>query len=784
MAQNKSRKINIVLIIAVLAVAGFIFFSTANYASAQECDGLEAGDTCALGGVNGTCVMTGDLDDEGEPVLECDVPDSAYITNCTAKTVGAPCMESGEKGFCVYKSMLIAHGVAEQRYFCDTPSNQNNVASVSNSSAGNAGGGGWLYEQALKLLGGVMWFIFSVLGLLLRLAAYIFNFVLEKPELQDFTKSVIVQEGWRYTRDLANMFFSLILIIIAFATILKLDSYGLKRTLPKLIIAALLINFSLVIAGVIIDFSQVLTKYFVNAATSNGAVSITDNIMNGLDMASVFKDEVNMPNLDGEVDALLTILIGIFAGSIFILIAAFVFFAAAILFIIRYISLLFLLILAPLAWLFSILPVTQKYWNQWWESFMKWILFAPAFTFFLYISLLMITKGVVLKQMRNTGEGLTELQQMPGIGSFSIGTTISFVIIIGFLLGSLIVAQKMSITGASAVVSMGQRGRRWAQGQAMRPVAWTGRQAQTQARRAGAAVTERVGTTLKERTPFAKTGARVEAAAKDVRRRAMETPEMQAYARRIASYSQADLDREKLDRRTGGARAVAVDLENTRRGVAKNQYDNATATTAIENLRRFGYGQEATQLEQARPETIANLAQREQAVQTTIREGNLNSISHLSLLDDHVVDAIVRNGSAKQVEDLRNKSTQHQRELIATLTRITNPTNQAAMNARGINPVGNEVNFAYASQTGDVQRMSPTQQRDWARRAGAEGLKRLQNFSPTVAMNIPPNLLRGVVEKLGNENGQLAHDIVEYIRQHPAAQGHTMATQDAYLRNV
>jgi len=37
------------------------------------------------------------------------------------------------------------------------------------------------------------------------------------------------------------------------ATILRLDTFGIRRTLVKLIIAALLVNFSIMIAGVLID---------------------------------------------------------------------------------------------------------------------------------------------------------------------------------------------------------------------------------------------------------------------------------------------------------------------------------------------------------------------------------------------------------------------------------------------------------------------------------------------------------------------------------------------------
>jgi len=58
--------------------------------------------------------------------------------------------------------------------------------------------------------------------------------------MTQFTKVSIVTIGWTITRDLANYcFLFLILLVIAIATILRVETYGMKALLPKLIIAAL-----------------------------------------------------------------------------------------------------------------------------------------------------------------------------------------------------------------------------------------------------------------------------------------------------------------------------------------------------------------------------------------------------------------------------------------------------------------------------------------------------------------------------------------------------------------
>ena len=70
----------------------------------------------------------------------------------------------------------------------------------------------------------------------------------------------IVQGTWPFIQGIANLGFIIALLYIAFATTLRLDSVttSVQRLLPKLLIAALLVNFSLVIGGLLIDVSRVI----------------------------------------------------------------------------------------------------------------------------------------------------------------------------------------------------------------------------------------------------------------------------------------------------------------------------------------------------------------------------------------------------------------------------------------------------------------------------------------------------------------------------------------------
>src|SRR3989344_4070357 len=79
---------------------------------------------------------------------------------------------------------------------------------------------------------------------------------------------LFVQVGWTIVRDIANMFFILILIVIALGTILRIKEYNeYGHLLAKLVVAALLVNFSQVIAVTIINFVNLITAMFVFGGT-------------------------------------------------------------------------------------------------------------------------------------------------------------------------------------------------------------------------------------------------------------------------------------------------------------------------------------------------------------------------------------------------------------------------------------------------------------------------------------------------------------------------------------
>lgn len=309
-------------------------------------------------------------------------------------------------------------------------------------------------------------------------------------------KAQLVQEGWKVARDLTNMFFVLILLAIAFATILRIETYGMKSLLPKLIIAALLINFSLVFAGVIIDFSGVLTNFFVG----DGQVFFK-NIASAMKLPKIMtttaeeKGEsfrcvvTDLPDIEGLTafqcsncpgtcepmpteakiqtetdwrklgDSYGAVISSLFFSIIFTVVAAFVFGALAFLLLARIMIIWFLLILAPIAWLFWILPATRHLFSQWWNTFIKWVFFAPAAFFFIWLSVKSWSQ-FISPSGGSAVEGVKQIVNDEMLGSRLVpqimepANFVQFLLVCGMLLGSLVVAQKMGIAGANGAMGV------------------------------------------------------------------------------------------------------------------------------------------------------------------------------------------------------------------------------------------------------------------------------------------------------------------------------------------
>jgi hypothetical protein len=108
-------------------------------------------------------------------------------------------------------------------------------------------------------------FFYGVPSLILTYVAQFFNAMVSIGlSTKMLSGSSFISTGWAVVRDLSNLFFIVGLLWIAFQTILGMGGHGTKEMIGKIIIMALLINFSMFFTNVIIDSSNILASIFYN----------------------------------------------------------------------------------------------------------------------------------------------------------------------------------------------------------------------------------------------------------------------------------------------------------------------------------------------------------------------------------------------------------------------------------------------------------------------------------------------------------------------------------------
>src|SRR3989338_4111780 len=120
-------------------------------------------------------------------------------------------------------------------------------------------------DIVLWAAGVLAWLALLAAQFFMAMAIFFLQFFIQVAGYNDYMNAPVVKLGWVMVRDLANMFFVVALLVIAFATILGRESYEWRKTMVKLVLVAIFINFSLLIGQVIIDAAHVFTITFLNA---------------------------------------------------------------------------------------------------------------------------------------------------------------------------------------------------------------------------------------------------------------------------------------------------------------------------------------------------------------------------------------------------------------------------------------------------------------------------------------------------------------------------------------
>lgn len=269
---------------------------------------------------------------------------------------------------------------------------------------------------------------------------------------------------WRILRDIGNIFLIFGFLMAGIMTILNIEQFGYsQKMLPKLLIAAVFLNFSLFIAEAIVDTGNLFATQFytqINGGQMAGAKDLTttailnegisQRIMAQLGLQTIYGAALTNPAV---FQAGNTWLIG-FMGIILFLITAFVMFSLAFILIARFVILLFLIITAPIGFAGWAMPKLSGLANSWWSELTEQTLTAPVLLLMLYIALTIITDASFMTGFgsgSNQGgwvgfvQNGTNMNNLPGFA----GAVLSFLVAMGLLLAVVIISKKLGAFGGA-----------------------------------------------------------------------------------------------------------------------------------------------------------------------------------------------------------------------------------------------------------------------------------------------------------------------------------------------
>jgi len=263
--------------------------------------------------------------------------------------------------------------------------------------------------------------------------------------------------AWRILRDITNIALIFGFLAIGISTILGSELYGWsKNMLPKLLMAAVFLNFSLFITEAVIDIGNLFATQFymqINGGQPAGAKDISTYAVINDGIASKIMNQLGLQNIYGDAttnsflfESGSTLVIG-FMSIILFLVTSFVMFSLAFILIARFVTLILLIVVAPIGFAGYAVPKLEGLAKQWSSILIQQTITAPILLLALYVALAVITDAQFLTGFGATQTGAWNSWVEGGNLTNFAGVILSFIVAIALLLGVIIISRKLGAYG-------------------------------------------------------------------------------------------------------------------------------------------------------------------------------------------------------------------------------------------------------------------------------------------------------------------------------------------------
>lgn len=269
------------------------------------------------------------------------------------------------------------------------PSNQKTITVASTTAPDNP----QTTEQATKCdVDGIGWMVCPVSNFLAKGMDSIFDMLKGFLTVSTITGDTqgSLYRAWSLVRNIANVAFVIGFIVIIYSQLtgIGISNYGIKKILPRLVLAAILVNVSYWICAIAVDLSNIagssLQELLVsireslsgpNTRSMASWESISSFILAGgagLSAAALGLGGLIVTS-GASIGAAAILLLPMLAGLLLAVIVALLVLAA------RQALIILLIIVSPLAFVAYLLPNTEKWFEKWRSTFLTLLVFFPIF---------------------------------------------------------------------------------------------------------------------------------------------------------------------------------------------------------------------------------------------------------------------------------------------------------------------------------------------------------------------------------------------------------------------
>lgn len=272
------------------------------------------------------------------------------------------------------------------------PANQN--GNTENSTDGNNSEN---HEPATctSQIGAIGWLICPTTGLLAKGIDALYGLIqglLDVKPLEMKGDSPIYQV-WSYMRNIANICFIIFLLVIIYSQITGygINNYGIKKSLPRLIVTAMVVNFSFLFCAIAVDISNILGNGLKDLLAGIAESAISSGTVDGSKTATGFYSlfstvaaggaglALSFAFPGGPLGLLLAFIPLIIGGIISVIVGLLVLG-------LRQALVIFLVSISPIAFVLYILPNTEKHFQKWKKTFSQMLFFYPMFSMLFGVS--------------------------------------------------------------------------------------------------------------------------------------------------------------------------------------------------------------------------------------------------------------------------------------------------------------------------------------------------------------------------------------------------------------